>query len=105
MSEYFQKSKSLGENVKVKLSLSNYRINPNLKNGAVVDVSDFFKKTDLANLKCDVDKSDIHKLKNVLSSLSNLRSKVDKLDIAIIKTSPVDLSKLSNAVKMVLLKK
>ena len=41
----------------------------------------------------------------MVSSLSNLRSKVDKLDITILKTSPVDLSELSNAVKMVLLKK
>ena len=75
--------------MKVKLSLSNYAINANLKYGTGVDVSDFFKKTDL----------------NVVSSLSNLRSKVDKLDITILKTSPVDLSELSNAVKMVLLKK
>ena len=44
------------------------------------------KKTDLANLKSDVDKLDIDKLdidklKNVPTNLSNLKSKVDKLDV------------------------
>ena len=36
---------------------------------------------DLANLKSDVDKLDIDKLKNVPTNLSNLKSKLDKLDI------------------------
>ena len=39
------------------------------------------KKTDLANLKSDVDKLDIDKLKNVPTNLSNLKSKVDQLDV------------------------
>ena len=39
------------------------------------------KKTDLANLKSDVDKLDIDKLKNVPNNLSYLKSKVDELDI------------------------
>ena len=39
------------------------------------------KKTDLANLKSDVDKLDIDKLKNVPTNLNNLKSKVDKLDV------------------------
>ena len=43
--------------------------------------SKFTKKVDLANLKSDVDKLDIHILKNVPSNLSNLKSKVDKLDV------------------------
>ena len=43
-------------------------------------VHHFCKKTDSANLKSDVDKFDIDKLKNVPSNLSNLKSKVDKLD-------------------------
>ena len=39
---------------------------------------DFAKKTkDLTNLKSDVDKLDIDKLKNVLSNLSNLKGKVN----------------------------
>ena len=36
------------------------------------------KKTDLANLKSDVDKLDIDKLKDVSTNLSSLESKVDK---------------------------
>ena len=39
------------------------------------------KKTDLANLKSNVDKLDIDNLKNVPTSLSKLKSKVDKLDV------------------------
>ena len=41
------------------------------KNATGVDTSDFAKKTDLANLKSDVDKLDIDKLKNIPSNLSN----------------------------------
>ena len=57
------------------------------------------KKTDLANLKFDLDNLDIDKLKNVPCNLSNLKSKADKLDIGKLETTPVDLSKLSNVVK------
>ena len=56
MSEYFPKLKSLGANVKVELDLSNYATKVDLKNATGVDTSDFVKKTDLANLKSDVDK-------------------------------------------------
>ena len=42
-----------------------------LKSATGVDTSDFSKNTDLANLKSDVDKLDIDKLKNVSSNLSN----------------------------------
>ena len=76
MSEHFQKSKSLGANVKVKLDLSNYATKADLKNATGVDTSDSAKKTDLANLKSDVDKLDIEKLKNAPSNLSNSKSKV-----------------------------
>ena len=40
-------------------------------------MSSFAKKTDLANLKSDVDELDNDKLKNVPSGLSNLKSKVE----------------------------
>ena len=60
---------------------------------------DFTKKTDLANLKSDVDKLDIYKFKNVAIGLSSLKSKLDKLDIGKLETTPVDLSKLGNVVK------
>ena len=69
------------------------------KNVASANTLDFAKTTDLANLKSDVDKLDIDKLKNVPSGLNNLKSKVDKLDKGKLETTPVDLSKLSNIVK------
>ena len=55
MSEYFPKAKSLGANVKVELDLSNYVTKAYLKNVTGVDTLAFAKKTDLANLKYDVD--------------------------------------------------
>ena len=81
MSEQIPKPKSLGANVKIELDLSSYATKVDLKNTAGFDTSDFAKKidlTNLANLKSDVDKLDIDKLKNVPSGLSNLKSKVDK---------------------------
>ena len=70
------------------------------------DTSNFAKETDLADLKSNVDKLDIDKLKNVTSNLSNLESKVDKLDIGKMRTTtPFDLSKLSDAVKNDVVKK
>ena len=65
MSEYFPKPNSLGANVKVELDLSNYATKTDLKNATVVDTSCFTKKTDLTNLKSDVDKLDIDELENV----------------------------------------
>ena len=59
----------------------------------------FLKKTDLANLKSDVDKLYIDKLKNVPSGLSNLKSKVDKLDVGKLVPVPVDFSKVSYVLK------
>ena len=53
----------------------------------------------IANLKSDVGKLGIGKLKKVPSSLSNLKSKVHKLDIGKLETTPVDLSKLRNVGK------
>ena len=73
MSDYFPEPKTLGERVKVELNLSNY-----IKNAAGIDTASFAKKSDL---KSDVDKLDIDKLKSVPTNLSKLQSKVDKLDI------------------------
>ena len=63
MIEYFPKPKSVGANVKVELDLPNYATKTDLKSATRVDTSDFTKKTDLANLKSDVGKLDIDKLK------------------------------------------
>ena len=94
--------------MKVELDLSNYATKSRFKNRTGVDTLDFAKKTDLHNLKSDVDKLDIDKQKSSNlkpSNLTNLKSKVDKLDVDKLVPVPVDLSKLSEVVKKMLLKK
>ena len=59
----------------------------------------FCKKTDLGNLKSDVDKLNIVKLKNISTDLTNLKSKVDKIVVDKLLPVPVNLSKLSDVVK------
>ena len=81
MSEYFPKPNSLGANVKVELNLSNYATKSDLTKVTGVDTSSFTKNIELGNLKSDVDKLVIDKLKNVPTNLSNLKSKVDKSDV------------------------
>ena len=63
------------------------------------------KKSDLANLESDVNKLDIHKLKNVPTKLNNLKSKLDKLDVDKLVPLPVDLSKLNNLLEDYFVKK
>ena len=63
MSQYFPKPfRSFGGNINVKLELSNYTTKTDLKNIAYVDTSSFTLKTNLANIKTEVDKLDIGKL-------------------------------------------
>ena len=75
------------------------------QNATGVDTLKFAKKVDLANLKSDIDKLDSVKLENVPTNLSNMTSKVDKLDVDESVPVPVALIKLSDVVKMMLLKK
>ena len=96
MSQYFSKPKSLGRRVKVDLDLFNYATKTDLKNVTGVDASSFSKQNNLANLKSDVDKLDIDKLKNLLTNLRNLKSKVHKLDVDTSVPIPVDLSQMVN---------
>ena len=63
------------------------------------------KKTDLANLKSDVDKLDIDKLKNTPTNIGDFKSKVGKSDVDKLVPVPVDLSKLSDLVKNDVVKK
>ena len=78
MSQYFPKLyERFGRDINVKVDLSNYATKADIKNISHVDTSSFALKTNLANLKTEVDKLDIDKLVPV----------------------PADLSKLSNVVK------
>ena len=78
MNQYFPKPyEPFGGNTNVKVDHSNYATKADTTNISHVDTSSFALKTNLANLKTEVDKSDIDKLVPV----------------------PTDLSKLSNAVK------
>ena len=52
MSQYFPKSfRSFGENINVKVDVSNYATKTDLKNIAHVNTSNFTLKTNLASLK------------------------------------------------------
>ena len=78
MSQYFPKpSEPFGGDINVKVDLSNYAIETDTKNISHIDTSSFALKSNLSSLKTEVDKIDIDKLVPV----------------------PVDLSKLSDAVK------
>ena len=84
MSHYFPKSfRSFTRNINVKVDLSTYATKTDLKNVTHVDASSFELKTNLANLKTEVDKLDVDKLVPI----------------------PVDLSKLSDLVKSDIVKK
>ena len=84
MSQYFPKPyEPFGGDINVKVDLSNYATKADIKNISHVDTSSFALKTNLANLKTEVDKLDIDKLVPV----------------------PTDLSKLSNVVKNDVVKK
>ena len=82
MSQYFPKPfRSFRRNINVKIDLSNYATKANIKNISHVDTLSFALKTNLANLKSDIDKLDIDKLMPVPVDLSKL-SDVVKNDIA-----------------------
>ena len=82
MSQYFPKSiRNFGGNINVKVDLPNYATKTDLKNVTHLDTSSFALKTNLANLKNEVDKLGIGKLAPVPVDLSEL-SDVVKNDIA-----------------------
>ena len=78
MNQYFPKPyEPFGGDINVKIDISNYTTQADIKNISHIDTSSFALKTNLANLKTEVDKLDIDKLVPV----------------------PVDLSKLSDVLK------
>ena len=85
MSQYFPKpfNSHFGDSIKVNIDLSNYATKQKLKIFHTFILQDFALKTNLANLKTEVDQLDIEKLA----------------------PAPVDLSKLSDVVKNDVVKK
>ena len=82
-SQYFPKPyEPFDGDINVKVDLSNYATKADFKNAAGIDTSKLATKSDLASLRAEVDKLDIEKLIPI----------------------PVDLNKLSDVVKMMLLK-
>ena len=81
---HFPKSfRSFGRNINVKVDLSSYATKSDIKDISLVGTSSFSLKTNLANLKTELDKLDIEKLLLL----------------------PTDLSKLSNIIKNNVVKK
>ena len=84
MTQYFSKPyEAFSGNINVKVDLSSYVTKADIKNIMHADTSSFVLKTNLVNLKTEVDKLDIDKLVPV----------------------PTDLSKLSDVVKNNVVKK
>ena len=77
MSQYFPKPYEAFGDINVKVALSNYSTKADIRNISHVDTSSFALKTNLANLKTEVDKLDIDQIVPV----------------------PVDWSKLNDVVK------
>ena len=81
MSQYFPKPyEPFGGDINVKVDLSNYATKADIKNILHVDTSSFALKTNLANLKTEVDKLDIDKLVTVPDDLSKLSDAVKYID-------------------------
>ena len=76
MSYYPEQDSHIRDNVKVVLDLSNSATKKELENDTGIDTSDLAAKNDLIALKGEVDKLDINKLTNVLTSFNNLKTKV-----------------------------
>ena len=82
MSQYFPKpfNSHFGDSIKVKIDLSNYATKTGLKTVTHVDTSSFAIKTNLTNLKNEVDKLEIDKLTPVPVDFSKLND-VAKNDV------------------------
>ena len=77
MSQYFPKLyEPFGGDINVKVDLSNYATKADIENISHVDTSSFALRTNLANLKTEVDKLDIDKLVHVPTGLSKLSNVV-----------------------------
>ena len=69
--------KSLSNNIKVELDLTNYATKTDLKNITHTDVSSFASKTNLAALKTEIDKIDTNRSKTTSADLAKLSNVVN----------------------------
>ena len=99
MSQYFPKPyEPFGGDINVKVNLSNYATKADLKNATRIDTSKLALKSDLANLKPEVDNLDIDKLVPVsvhLSKLSDVKTdavKKNLYDKLVAKVNNIDTS-------------
>ena len=78
MGQYLPKpfNSHFNDSIKVKIDLSNYATKGDIKNILRVDTSSFALKTNLANLKTEVDKLDFDKLVPVPTDLMVLLKKL-----------------------------
>ena len=71
MSQHFPRPQKLfGRDINVKVDLSNYAPETDIKNISLVDTLNFALKSNLASLKTDVDNLDIDKLKSLPNNLN-----------------------------------
>ena len=82
MTQYFKKPyQPFDGDINVQVDLPNYATKKDIENITHVDTSGFALKMNLANLKTEVDKLDIDKLRPIPNNLNNLKTKIDKLGI------------------------
>ena len=96
MSKYFPEPyEPFGGDINVKVDLCNYATKADIKNISHVDTSSFALKTNLANLKHEVDKLDIDNLVPVPTNLSKLS---DVVKNAVVKKDVYDklVAKVNN---------
>ena len=92
MSQYFPKPyEPFRGDINVKVDLSNYATKADIKNISHIDTSSFVLKTNLTNLKTEVDNLDIDKLAPVPVNLSKL---IDAVNHDVVKKDVYD--RLSN---------
>ena len=102
MTQYFPKLYgAFSGDINVKVDLSNYVTKADMKNISHVDTSSFALKTNLANLKTEVDKLDIDKLVPIPTDLSKVSNvvkndvvKKDAYDKLVAKVNNIDTSEL-----------
>ena len=76
MTQYFPKTHEPFGNINVRVDLSNYATKEDIKNIMQVNTSGFALKSNLDNLKTEVDKLDIDKLKPLPDDVSKLSNVV-----------------------------